>query len=99
VKGVVVVGVVPIDRTGRHEAFLVGRGRIGQRLDRRLAHLRIVEVQFPVLGDDVLTSIGNQEIIECAVGINAVGRNLETKPIDVARPLFAQSLLYSLKKL
>jgi len=46
VEGVIVVGVVPVDCPRRHKAFLVGGGRIGQRLDRRLAHLWIVEVQF-----------------------------------------------------
>jgi hypothetical protein len=42
VEGIVVVGVVPVDRPRRHKAFLVGGGRIGQRLDHRLTHLRVV---------------------------------------------------------
>ena len=72
-EGVVVIGVVPIDRPRRHKAFLVGRRRISQHLDRRFAHLRVVEVQLAVLGDDVLTAIGDQEIVGPCVGITADG--------------------------
>src|SRR6202048_2366142 len=98
-KGVVVVGVVPIDRARGHEALLVGGGRISERLDRRLAHLWIVEVQFAVSGNDVLTSVSSQEIIERAVGIGTVGRDLKAKSIDVAHALLAQLFLYTLEEI
>src|SRR6202040_3529109 len=76
-----------------------GGGRIGERLDRRLADLWIVEVQFAVPGDDILTSVSNQKIIERAVGIVAVGRDLKAKSIDVAHALLAQLFLYALEEI
>jgi hypothetical protein len=50
VKGVVVIGIVSVDRTRRHKAFLVGSRRVDQRLDRRLFHSQVVEVQPAVVG-------------------------------------------------
>ena len=73
VEGVVVVEIVPVGRPRRHKAFLVGGRRIGQHLDRRFAHLRVVEVQSAVLGDDVLTAIGDQEIVGPCVAVAADG--------------------------
>jgi hypothetical protein len=69
VEGIVVVGVVSVDRARRHKALFVGGDRIGQRLDRRLTHLRVIEVQFAVLGDDVLAATGDYEIVEPRVGV------------------------------
>ncbi len=73
VKGVVVVGIVPVDRPRRHKALLIGGGGVGQRIERRLAHLRVVEMQFAVIGDDVLPTIGDQERVEQRVAIIASG--------------------------
>ena len=53
-KGVVIVGVVPVDRARRHIAFLIGGGRIGQRLDRRFAHFGSSRCSLPSSRDDVL---------------------------------------------
>jgi hypothetical protein len=61
VKGVVVVGVVPVDRPRRYEAFLVGSGRISDRLDRRLLYRRIVDMQLAVLGDDVFPPLRDKK--------------------------------------
>ena len=80
-KGVV-VGVVPVDRPRRYEAFLVGGGRISHRLYRRLLDVRIVDMQFAVLGDDVFPSIGDQEVIEQRVRIVPGRVQLETHPVD-----------------
>ncbi len=98
-KGVVVVRVVPVDRARRHKAFLVGGGRIGHRLDHRLLHFRVVEVQFAVLADDVLAAIGDHEIIEHVVGIDPVGGDVETEAIDVAHARLAQALLHLLEEI
>src|SRR5437868_3714666 len=97
-EGVVIVGIVPVDRAGRDKAFLVGGSGIGQRLDRRLAYLRVVEMQFAVFGDDVLSAIGDQEIIEYVIRIVAVSRCVQTETINIARALAAQFLLHVLKK-
>ena len=67
-------------------------------MERRLAHLRVVEVQFAVLGDDVLAAIGDQELIEEGVAIAAVGGHLEAKAIDVSHALRAQIFLHALEE-
>src|SRR5205814_8286014 len=41
VTGVVVVGVVPVDRAGRHEALLVGCRRIAQQIGRASCRERV----------------------------------------------------------
>jgi hypothetical protein len=73
----VMMSAQPIGQTCSFCTFLVGGGWIGERLGRRLFHLRIVEVQFAVRCDDILTSVSNQKIVERAVGIDTVGRDLE----------------------
>src|SRR5437667_2955405 len=98
-KGIVVVGIVPVDRARRHKSFLVGDGGIGQRLDRRLAYLWIVEMQFAVFGDDVLAAIGDQEIVENVIRIVSVGGHVETEAIDIAHALGAQLLLHFLEEI
>ena len=98
-EGIVVIGVVPIDRPRRHKAFLVGRRRISQRLERRLAHLRVVEMQLAVIGDDVLAAIGDQERVEQGVGVVAGRVELETEGIDMTHALGAQFFLHLLEKI
>jgi hypothetical protein len=98
VKGVVIVGVIPVDRAGRYKPFLIGGGRIGQRLDRRLTNFRIIEVQLAVSCDDVLASIGDQKIIERVVRIIAIGGDLESEAIDLALPLSSQLSVYILEE-
>ena len=68
-------------------------------MERRLAHLRVVEVQLAVFGDDVLTAVGDQELIEEGVAIPAVGGQLEPKAIDVAHALLAQISLHALEEI
>ena len=98
VKGVVIVGVVPVDRAGRYKPFLIGGGRIGQRLDRRLTNFRIIEVQLAVSCDDVLAAIGDQKVIEHVVRIVAIGGDLESEAIDLAFPLSSQLSVYILEE-
>ena len=86
-ESVVVVGVVPIDRTRRHEALLVRSRRIFQRLEYRLSYLRIVEVQLAILRDEAAAAIGDCEVVEDIVGIDAVRRHVQAKPVDVAHAL------------
>ena len=97
-KGVIVVGVVPIDRPRRYEAFLVGGGRISHRSYRRLLDLRVVDMQLAVFGDDAFPSIGDQEVIEQRVRIVPGRVQLEPHPVDIAHALGAQLLLRFFKE-
>src|SRR3984893_11673784 len=72
---------------------------MGQRLDPRLAYFGIVEVQFPIFGNDVLAAIGDQEIVEQVVRIVPVGGHLEAEAVDIAHALGAQFLLHILKEI
>src|SRR5689334_7393751 len=56
-------------------------------------------MQFALLADDVLTSVSSQKIIERAIRIVAVGRNLETEAVYVAYALITQLFLDRLEKI
>ena len=93
-KGVVVVGVVPVERARRHKALFVGARHEFESHDRGFLHLRVVEVQLAILGDDVLAATGDQEIIEQLIGVVAVCGHLKAQAVDVAQSLFAQLFLH-----
>src|SRR5712691_10829643 len=75
-EGVVVVGVVPVDHARRHIAFFKGGGECLDRLDRRLANLRVLGVQFTVGRDQALAAIGHQERLKEDTGVDPVGGQL-----------------------
>src|SRR4051812_18801250 len=97
-EGIVVVGIVPIDRARWHEAALVGCGDIVQRPNYRFSHLRVIGMKPPLLSYDVLSAISDQEIIEEGVWIDAIGRHLETNAVDPPFAFGAQTFLHLLEK-
>src|SRR5208282_3932692 len=98
-EGVVVVGVVPVDRIGRYETFLVGGSRVGQRLDHRLLHRPVVEVEPAVLCDDVLAAIGDQELVELIDSIDSGRAQREADRVEIAHTHGTQRLLQALEEI
>ena len=98
-KCIIVVGVVPVDRTRRDETVLIGGGDIVQCFDYRFAHLRIVGMKPPVLGDDILSAISDQKVIEKGVWIDTVGRHLKSNAVHPACALGPQLFLHLLEEI
>src|SRR5690348_7162418 len=98
-EGIVVVSVIPVNRAGWHEPFLVRTRRIGKRLDGRLFDLRVLKLQLALFTDDVLATIGDEPLVEKGIGVAAVGRQLEAHSVDVAHPLLAQLLLHPFEEI
>src|ERR1051326_7136913 len=97
-EGIVVVSVIPVNRAGWHEPFLVRTRRIGKRLDGRLFDLRVLKLQLALLTDDVLATIGDEPLVEKGIGVAAVGRQLEAHSVDVAHPCSRNFFCTPLKK-
>ena len=72
-KRVVIVLIVPIHDSRRHITVLEKLGEPSQGLDYRLAHLRIVGMQFAVWRDQILATIGDQMRVKRRQRIHAVG--------------------------
>jgi len=64
-----------------------------------LRTFRVIEVQFAVLGDDVLAAIGDYEIVEPRVRVVADRVQLKADSIDMTHALPAQFLLHVLEEI
>ena len=98
-KGVVVVGVVPVDHPWRHIALLERRGQALDCLGRRGAHLGILAVELAVRGDEVFPAIGDHERVEGGDRVDAVRGQLIAIGVDIARPLLAEIVLHRHEKI
>ncbi len=98
VEGVVVVGIAPVDRAGRHVALLVRPGEHLEGIRQRLLHRGVVRVQLAVRGDDAAAAIGDHHLIEQVVGIGTGGGERQAETIDMAHPHAAQLLLHRLEE-
>src|SRR5262249_41103266 len=90
-----VVGVVPVDRTGRHIAVAVCTTEILAGLDRRRPD-PVVEIELAIGLDNALAAITVHERTEQRGRVDTVGRHLETKPIYFALAHLAQIVLHLL---
>src|SRR6185312_3022274 len=98
-EGVVVVCIAPAQRLGRYVALLVSVGQVGDGLDRRLAHLRVVSVQ-PAIRRDHIAPVGEYEMLEQSVTVVWPDRrDLQAKRVKLAHALAPEFLLRRLEEI